>query len=182
MPASSACVLQRCHNSSTGASRKTVGTLNALSRAAFSSFEKAPPPSATTRRTPVLSSSSTSRSAARSACRNASSPESRKISATLRLSRRSIRSSRSSKTQSRCRPKAWPTVLFPAPMNPTKKTAVACVPPFLDGPALDRRARRAAGNVPAAALPADRFLRGSVLPDRLERCDFFFVAICLCVS
>jgi hypothetical protein len=66
-------------------------------------------------------------------------------------------------------------------MNPTRKIAATGVS------LLDEPARRAAGNIPAAALPADRFLSesvlpGFVLPAFLERCDFFVVAICLCVS
>ena len=122
--ASLAWVQHRCHSSSTGASRKTVGRPDASSSAAFSFCTKAPPPKATILAPPARSSRSTCCRAACSARRNSDSPESRKISATVRPSRASMRSSRSSKTQfSRC-PRTRPTLLFPGSHETNEENSV----------------------------------------------------------
>src|SRR5215471_4757307 len=128
VPASLAWVQQRCQSSSTGASRKTVGTPDALSRAEFCSWTNAPPPKATIFTAPLRISSRTSCSAACSARRNSGSPESRKICDTVRCSRRSMRSSRSSKVQFRRPARVRPTLVLPAPINPTRNRAVPVSP------------------------------------------------------
>ena len=117
------CCWQRPHSSATGASKKTVGTPMLLIPAAFSFCTNAPPPRATIIADPLCSSFSNSRRAARSARRNFCSPEVRKSSATVRPSRCSIRSSRSTNLHPNRSPKARPTLLLPAPMKPTRKRA-----------------------------------------------------------
>ena len=69
------------------------------------------------------SSRNNSLKAACSARRNSASPDLRKISGTLRPSRRSIRSSRSSNVHPICSAKARPTLLLPAPMKPIRTMA-----------------------------------------------------------
>ena len=101
---------------------KPLARRDASSSLAFSFCTKAPPPKAMILEPPPRSSPSTCSRAACSARRNSDSPESRKISATGRPSRASMRSSRSSKTQFSRSPSARPTLLFPAPMKPTRKT------------------------------------------------------------
>jgi len=125
VPLSFACLRQRSQSCSTGASRKSVLAAESFSNLALLGCTNAPPPKATTLAAPPSSSSKSSRKAECSAFRNAASPESRKISAMVRPSRCWMRSSRSSKSQcSRC-PRARPTLVLPAPIKPTRKTALS---------------------------------------------------------
>src|SRR5438477_4723806 len=114
---------QRRHNSSAGASRKIVTRPSLSSRDEISSCTKAPPPKAAIKGRPCADSASSSRSAASSLCRNPASPDCSKISGMLRASRARMRSSKSSKCQPSRSPSARPTLVFPAPMKPTRKMA-----------------------------------------------------------
>src|SRR5581483_163900 len=77
---------------------------------------------------------SSSRSASTSAWRNLASPDSSKICSILRPSRATTWSSRSAKSHPMERLNARPTLVFPAPMNPTRNTSPdadpspACMP------------------------------------------------------
>ncbi len=107
---------------------------------------------------PPRNSSSTCSRAACSARRNSGSPESRKISATVRPSRNMMRSSRSSKSQfNRC-PRARPTLLLPAPIKPTRNTALPEV------------ANRGAGALPRSASFRNAF--SSAPPRTLASASF----------
>jgi hypothetical protein len=103
-----------------------VGRFAASSKLILDCWTKAPPPRAITLSEPPRNPWSNSFKASCSTRRNSASPPLRKISATVRFSRCWIRSSRSSNVQSKHSAKTRPTVLFPAPINPTRITACIC--------------------------------------------------------
>src|SRR5436305_837883 len=81
----------------------------------------APPPNASTTE-PPSGVSIASRTATHSSRRKAGSPSSPKICSIVRPSRCSTKSSISAKRQPNCDASSRPTVLFPAPMKPTRTT------------------------------------------------------------